>query len=317
MISILTGENEFAIKKSIQKVKDQFVQKAGSDFGISKVSAQDSLGKITDALKTNSFFSEYRLIIISDFLKLAADDAKKIIEILKKIDRKTIVILYSIGKTDKRKIKTWSKPEFKIKEFSSEINVSRFVTAKITSDKIEISDEARERFLQYIGNDFYRAENELEKLTTYCSGKKIQVADVESIVSPNIDSSIFDFVDAISAKNTQKALGELNKLLMNNENENYILTMIIYGFRNIILVKSAYEKEKSLQPRSGQANYKIASKLKMHPFVVSKTLGIVDRFSFKQLQTIYEKLLSADLSLKTGRQEPKLLLEMLVSYLSR
>ncbi len=309
MIQILTGENEFAIKKSIQKIKSQFVQKAGSDFGITKISASDGLGKLKDALKTNSFFSDLRLIIISDFLKLDSDSAKKTIEVLKNIDRKTIVILYNIGKTDKRKTKTWEKSDFKIKELSSDINISRFITQKIAEDKIKISVDAKSRFLQYLGNDFFRAENELEKLKAYSLNREISAEDVEQIVSPAIDSSIFNLIDAIGAKNTQRSLNELNKLLINGENEIYILTMIVYGFRNIILVKSALKAEKS--------NYKIASKIKMHPFVVSKTMAIADKFSFKDLQAIYDKLLSADLSLKTGKQEPKLLLEMLVSYLSR
>jgi DNA polymerase-3 subunit delta len=308
MIKIFVGENEFAIKKSIQKIKNQFIEKTGTDFGISKTTAKDGFEKAKNLLKSNSFFSQFKLVFIEDFLDLVSSDQKKLIKLLEGIDKKTIVVLTYCRKPDLRKLKSWSN-KFKITDYSNQFSIDRFISQKIISEEVKINSDAKRKFLELVGQDFFRAENELNKLIAYKNNNTIEISDVENIVTAEINSSVFNLIDAIGQKDISKSLSELNKLLQNSENEIYILTMIVYAFRNIILIKHLWLK--------GNRQGEIAQKLKMHPFVVSKTLGHINKFSFQSLISIYSKLLDADFSMKTGRRDPKMILEMLVSFLSR
>ena len=59
------------------------------------------------------------------------------------------------------------------------------------------------------------------------------------------------------------------------------------------------------------------AKLKIHPFVVQKTLLQINKFSSHQLALIYGKLLAAEMAIKSGKGDPKLILEILVGTLAR
>ena len=88
-----------------------------------------------------------------------------------------------------------------------------------------------------------------------------------------------------------------------------LLGMIVRQFRIMIQVK-----ELSGQGLSQQDT---ATRLKLHPFVVKKTTRQAMNFSMEQLETIYKKLLETDVSIKTGKMDDVLALDLLVVGLSR
>ena len=56
----------------------------------------------------------------------------------------------------------------------------------------------------------------------------------------------------------------------------------------------------------------IAGKLKMHPFVVKKTIPYAAKFNFEYLKKVYKRLLRFDFMIKKGRLDPEVALEMIV-----
>jgi len=83
----------------------------------------------------------------------------------------------------------------------------------------------------------------------------------------------------------------------------YILTMINFQFRNLLLVKDLEAKSLS----------EITSILKpMHPFVVKKSLSLAKKFTIQELEKIYVKLFQMDLAVKTGKIKPEMALELLI-----
>jgi len=55
----------------------------------------------------------------------------------------------------------------------------------------------------------------------------------------------------------------------------------------------------------------------MHPFVANKTWTQALNFSLPQLESIYQNLLDVDISIKTGRSEPVLALDVLIVELTK
>jgi len=311
MIQIITGEDLFSISDRLKKIELEFIKKTGSDFGVAKINGDEkTFPYIRQEIISNSFFQNFKLVIIKNFLSLDSDSLNKLYDLTARLPKEVVLILVQQGKADSRKLKKWEK-EFKIIKFDKTSGNNLVVRVKdlFRENAAKISDPAALKLIEYCEGDLLRIKNEVDKLSNYKNNEVVEIKDVEDMVEPSINSSIFNLIDAISAKNQTKAMQELTKLLENNENELYILSMIAYGFRNIIMIKDAWLK--------GNSPKEISQKLKMHPFVVSKTLGQINRFQSKHLLVYYGKILDADVAIKTGKRDPRFVLEMLVSFLSR
>ena len=152
--------------------------------------------------------------------------------------------------------------------------------------------------------NLWEAKSEIEKLISYCDSGEITKSDVKLLVKSKVDMNIFNLIDSIGSKNKRKAVSLLNEQIDGGANEIYMLTMFIYQFRNLLKVKSLLNE--------GMSSFEIASETRMHPFVVQKSIEQCGKFETDNLKKIYKKLSSADLAIKTGKINSRLVLDLLV-----
>jgi len=100
----------------------------------------------------------------------------------------------------------------------------------------------------------------------------------------------------MAQKDTRKSLLFLYDHLEKGDNPLYLLSMIVYQFRNLIIVKDLLERKYSYSEAKNKSN--------LHPFVFKKTHSQVNKFSIKELKEIYENLSLIDLKTKTGQIDP-------------
>lgn len=152
--------------------------------------------------------------------------------------------------------------------------------------------------------NLWEANNEIDKLVSYCEGREIEKADLKLLVKSKVDMNIFNLIDALSSRNKNKALLLLNEQLEMGLNENYILSMFVYQFRNLLKVKSLLEQNLS--------NQEIVAKTKLHPFVVQKSIQQSQKFEIQTLKKIYKKILDADSAMKTGKMNGAMILDLII-----
>ena len=155
-----------------------------------------------------------------------------------------------------------------------------------------------------VGNDLQQLNSELGKLTCYSQTEKITAADVELMVSRTAELNIFELVDAIGERNYKKAVGMAREMVFQGEPVFRLLFMIARQFRMILKTKSMLEE-------GGTAKY-VAEQLKVQSFVAQKCTRQARNFSMPELVAAMEKILATDASIKSGRQEPVLALELLI-----
>ena len=80
--------------------------------------------------------------------------------------------------------------------------------------------------------------------------------------------------------------------------------MIVRQVRLLLLVKELEDKKPTKRD--------VASSLQIHPFVAGKVLSQAKNFDDTTLKNIYKKLLSIDLSLKTGEKDTKTLMDLFI-----
>lgn len=96
-------------------------------------------------------------------------------------------------------------------------------------------------------------------------------------------SNIFTFVDAVMAKNRNLSYSELKKLLLSGEDDIHLLTMLIYGLRNLAYAKFTSEAFS-----------------KISPFAKTKVQNAASRYSEEGIKEIYKCFYDLDLKAKTG-----------------
>jgi DNA polymerase III subunit delta len=350
-IYLYFGDDDFTIAENIRKEKDSFEKKNGAinmheiDWNNQNLSKDEKLGKLQNGLMSGSLFSSEKLLIIKKGLfslnkkkkeddkaeeENVADSDEKEKIILKYLanPQKEIRIFFVEENLDKRKkiykelLGLEKSGMAEIKEFSmpADFKFESWIKNRIEKFGGRIKNDALNYLIISLGKglaqkdrggkisqpyNLWEANNEIEKLASYCNGKEIEKVDVELLVKSKVDMNIFSLIDSISSKNKNKAALLLNRQIEEGLNENYILTMFVYQFRNLIKIKSLLDQ--------GFANPQIVAQTKMHPFVVQKTVQQCQKFEMVNLRKIYQKLFDADLAIKTGKMNARLVLDLLVA----
>jgi DNA polymerase-3 subunit delta len=189
--------------------------------------------------------------------------------------------------------------------------LEKWLAEEAKNKNIPIAMPAIKKLIVTAGNNSWRLINELEKLDLFRLAKnqtQISEADIDEMVETEHDQNIFDFVDALGGRNGKLALKYLQNLLLGGRNENYILSMIVYQFRNMLIVEDLIVR--------GTERNQIAKEAELHPFVVGKTIRVLNNFDLPLLKRIYLRLQQTDIDIKTGKIEPRLALEKLLADLT-
>ena len=222
-------------------------------------------------LKEKKFFTNSDEIIIF-FQEGSIPEKDKLAVFLKKNGK-----FQNFELLERQKLKNWLKREFEREG------------AKITQGVLE-------KLIDFVGNDLWRLNNEVKKLVNYKKGGSIDLTDINLLVKPEIEAEIFETIDALAQKNKKKALKFVEKHLEKGDSPFYLLSMINYQFRNLIIVKTG-----------GQYGSGI------HPYAARKAANLTKFFSLKELKMAYQKIFEADLEIKTGKINPEEGIRMLIA----
>jgi DNA polymerase-3 subunit delta len=172
-----------------------------------------------------------------------------------------------------------------------------------------IDSDAAYALATLVGRDLRLLDLELDKLLLYADGRTVCVDDVRTLVSRARDASIFDLVDAVGRREPGRALRLLHGLLDDRREPRYLLAMLARQVRILIQV-SELQKERLSQQE-------IASRLKLHPFVVKKGLAQARNFEMAQLAAAHQRLVETDMSVKSFDMDGVLALDLLIVDLCR
>ena len=306
---LLYGEDNFSSRRKLAEIKSRFYDANMGDINITVLDGETvTFEQIKRAIYLVPFLAPKRLIIIKNILtKGKKETQEQVSGIFNDIPQFSIVFFYEDSDVEKtallyKKIKSAKKAE-NFPKLSGAV-LYRFIEKEVRACQAKIEKDASYRLAEITGPDLWRLSLEIDKLASYAQGRAITKDDVENLVKEEIHPKVFGLIDALAARNIPRATFLLSELISSGENENYILTMIAYQFRNLLIVKDLVEKQKPL------------SEAKLHPYVLSKARAHIHNFSNEKLKDIYGKLLEADINIKTGFLKPQLALDLLIAEFS-
>lgn len=339
MIIFLYGEETYLSRQKLNELKAKFlrdIDPAGSSLMTinGETATMDKISSVTSSL---SLFAKKRMIVIE---RLFAQKSQTVLaqayDFFKKSyglgsagrpDKKNgaaapggenILIFYETaaasGKFGSAFWRTLGQERY-AQNFKplSNTEAAAWVRTEAAAKGGRISLQAAARLVSLTGNDLWRLKNEIEKLISYKQGLKpalgkntdavIEVPDITSLVRGKLSENIFALTDAIGNRNKAEALRLLEEELEAGVAESHLLGMVERQFRIIMQVRQSLDL--------GQSARKIASQLKLHPFVAQKSLSQVRNFSLPAAKRIFLELVKVEKSVKSGEADTKTALSLL------
>lgn len=311
MIIFLYGPDTYGMKEKLNEIIEGYKKVHSSGLNLSRLDFSKKEANLfsdfKDRMRQASMFQENKLIVISNSFS-NANFKEMFLEQGKDFIKSKDIIIFCEEETDKRSaLFKFLKKNVKSQEFEllEGQKLKNWITKEFEKYKKKINYLALDKLADYAGNDLWRLSNEIKKLACFKQGKEIAVEDVCLLVKSRIETDIFKSIDAIGQKDKKQALNLLHKHLEKGDSPLYLLSMINYQFRNLLIIKDLIERNKPY--------YSLAKKTGLHPFVVKKSYYQCQQFSLLELKKIYQKIFQADLDIKTGKIEPEAALELLIT----
>ncbi len=301
MIIFLYGQDTYRSRQKLNEIIEGYKKIHKSGLNLVRLDMEkDSFEDFKNQVETTPMFKEKKLIILENTFS-NQDFIGKILK-YKKNFKDNLILFFEEKVMDKKNtLFQFLKEKSKSQEFNflKDEKLKNWIKKEFQKYKIEISPKTIQSLIDFIGNDSWQLFNEIKKLVTYKSKtKKVEERDINLLIKPNIETDIFKTIDAIAQKNKKQTLSLIHKHLEKGDSPVYLLSMINFQFRNLLIVKS---------DGSG------FGKLKLHPYVVKKTREQARKFSFEELKKIYQKIFEVDLAIKTGKIKPETALDLLIS----
>ena len=305
-IYLLYGEEAFLKNSYKNRLKEAIIGDDTMNFARfeGKGLDVDELIRLAD---TMPFFAERRLILVEDsgFFKSASD---ALVQYLPSMPDTTI-LLFVETEVDKR-----NRLYKKVKDmgYAAELNrqdsaqLARWAGGILTREQKKITKHTMELFLSIAGDDMENIRMELEKLISYTLGRDVITdEDVLAVCTVQVTNRIFEMVSAIVNRQPRKAMDLYEDLLTLKEPPMRILFLIARQFNQLLQVKDLMGK--------GMDKGTIASKLKMQPFVVGKTMPQARQFGREQILSYVEFCVETEEAVKSGRLQDRLAVELLIT----
>ena len=109
---------------------------------------------------------------------------------------------------------------------------------------INIDEEARKLFFEYVGKDTIKAENEALKLMHYVGeNSRVYVKDVEAIVSRTNEIPSYELTNAIINGKTKEAIDKYLALVKTGVKGEYIFNIIVITMKRLLIAHAMIEEK--------------------------------------------------------------------------
>lgn len=310
MMILLHGEDNYCSRQKLNNIIDKFKKKDPSSMNLIFLDgASLELSQVKQNIMAAPFMGDKRLVVIENLLSQKKENLKEeILELFKQgIPESSVVILREEKEFDKRKkLAKYVMKNSQAEEFKYLLGgrLNNWIRKEVEVRGGIIANKAVDKLASYVGSELWQMSNEINKLIVYKKNSEISDADIDLLVKAKLDTNIFNFIDAIGNKDKSRALNLLHDQLESGENIQYLLSMLNYQFRNLLTIKELTE--------AGFNQNNMSKEVKMHPYVIKKTIQQSSKYSLEHLKIIYKKLLDLDAAIKTGRIDSVLGLDLLV-----
>ncbi len=309
MIYIFYGLNTFLIDKEIEKLKRNIDPLSYEKYDLENSNMTDIVMHADEV----SLFSSKQMIVVENAYIFMASTNKKLpeqnidgLEAYFKNPNPNTILVFKVEKDkldERKKIVKLAKEKGYLKEYNKIDHTPKMVLDLF--GEYSITKEDATFLLERVGNNLSILEQEIEKIKLYKNeDKTVSKEDILLLTSQNIDTDIFNLIDAILTRDKKVAIQSYQEMIKLGEEPIMILVMLANQFRMIYQVKKLYQR--------GYSEKDISSELKVHWYPIRKTLGRMQQYDEDTLISYIQKLANLDIAIKKGEVDKGISLEMFI-----
>lgn len=262
--------------------------------------------QLIDLCETMPFFADRRVVLLEDtgFFK---NKSEELADYMKELPDYLCMVFVETEVDKRNRMYKAVKACGTIAEFArqDEKTLMRWAAGILGKAGKKITQRDMELLFTKTGTDMGNLRMELEKLICYTEGRDVVTAeDIEEICTTQTTNRIFDMVRAVTEKNQKRALDLYYDLLTLKEPPMRILFLLAKQYRQLLQVKQFAE--------AGLAQPEMASKLGVPSFAVRNIASCARAYTISELEQAVKDFVDAEESVKTGRLEDKLSVELLI-----
>jgi|SRR5579872_104605 len=211
MIYLLLGNDDYSKKEFLKELQTK-ERVASIDYFYEWQQQQ-----IHQAFGSASLFEKNKIIAVYD--QIGKFDFEPFIESVKSSAN---ILVFLENALDRRKTETkkiLTNKNIKVLEFEIPLAVElrKWIESYAKKIGLKIQAKALDLFIEKLsagserqaGYDLWQVSSELSKLKTFAGTKEINVSDVQSLATDNIDEDVFKITNAIADKNKNAAINSL------------------------------------------------------------------------------------------------------------
>ena len=340
------GEETFLADEFIEELKRTLASSAGDEFHLTRMDLDETKWReVIDTARTAPFlFASWRAIVVRIPERRAGSDkgqdkkgdadgeegkGAKFLSVLdQKILRdyfaspssRTVLVVLRAGRVRKddaivRFFQSLPKGVFAVTEMKplKEPSLMRRAEEKANALGKTLTERAKRRLFEIIGQDLRLTLNEVEKLAIYVGDKKgIEEDDVDQVTAWQRSFQIYELDDALAAADFAKGAAVLNDLLAEGERPEQIVGRLAGFFRNVLaaqtwLREKARTKENIFQTFFPQIQKSWGG---LYADKFQQFFGVVEGLSAAEMNALLGKLRKVDVRIKTTEAVPKMVLEI-------
>ncbi len=296
MILLLTGPNDFAVRRALDKVVADYLSK-NTAHAIDRIDGEafDAV-RLPDLLQGMSLFARERLVVLRN-----AGRNKQLWEAMAGYiegvpEEITFVVVDSAPDKRTRTYKQLQK-HGELRNFAElgEGELVRWAVEEAKALGAELDVRTAHYLVRQVGVDQWRLYTELQKLTGYSN--HITTDSIDQLIEANPRVSAFELLDAVLGGDEVKTYQLLARLKA-SEDPYKLFGLLISQIQTLALVVTAGGKSADVVAKEGG----------IHPFVVRKMQPLTRRIRYSQLQDIIKIVAKTDMQLKSTGVDPWVLL---------
>lgn len=330
MLYVLIGEDDYSIRQALEEIKKTIGDPTALMTNtIVFDGRQVTPEHLRSACDTVPFLSEKRLVIVDGLFERfesgnktsrkksshqpeQPQEYRAIAEGIKRLPPFTELVLIGGRINERNPLLRELSAITKVKAFPrlKPPQLSQWIERRVKAAGGNISPQAVNVLIRFVGHDLWVMAGEVDKLVSFTGGRRIEEDDIRAVVSYAQEANIFAMIDAVLEFRVGTAQELLQQLLKQGAAPAQLLVMLSRQVRIIFQIKEMRGR--------GKSRPEIQSKLGLtSDFVLRKAWDQADRYSPARLREVYHKLLETDISIKTGKLEGELALDILIAELGQ
>lgn len=313
---LLLGTDPFLRDRCRAALIDKFVPETARVWAVTRISAAaGGWEEMLDRAQTVPMLSPRQVVFLEDAeaLELGGDEKTErisdAIESYLKNPAPFSTVVFEAESLDRRRrlFKMFAENSLVV-DLSTDGQDMTALAFKMARDLgAEIDPRAAAELVEAVNGAAAKLRLELEKLSLYAAGRKIEVADVDSLVVSARKYTVWKLTEVLAERNRGAALAFLDSLLREGEQPPAIVGALTWMYRKLI-------EARELPP--GTNPYQAARDLGTRPDTAAIVLAQAKKNPLPQLLSGIVALAEADNALKSGGPNPRATMEFLIAELT-